>query len=93
MHTEDEAKELWCPFSRAIAAHRRHNKTEWRGKQPAFNRIVEDGRVEGAWPTGCACVASQCSAWRWWGERPVTEGDFASPTVKVGYCGLAGNPE
>ncbi len=37
------------------------------------------------------CLASECMAWRW-GAPLYADSDEVEPTVKVGFCGLAGKP-
>ena len=64
MHTEEDARKLWCPFSRLVvvepAEHRVLNSA-------AYNRLsVEDtDQEEQRFPLGCRCIASDCMAWRW----------------------------
>lgn len=50
MHSEAEAKNLWCPMARA------NNVAE----TAAVNRNA-NGEGDGL----CYCIASACAAWRW----------------------------
>ena len=89
MHTEDEAKKMWCPQARVLVF-------DSEG-QASINRD-EDGHFQNA-----LCIASKCMAWRWLRETPIRgltaaaesetgimtkSSDPESP--RLGYCGLAG---
>lgn len=66
IRTEEEARKCWCPFgltphyardtdiATAVAAN--------RAEQSFEDDIM--GRPESPLPT-CACIASECMAWRW----------------------------
>lgn len=91
MHTEKEAKQLWCPFARVMGVNS-HNEVS-----PPSNRIVAEGKDYGPLMAGSLCIASQCMAFRW-GE-PEGEPDNRTPNAfdaqpekreRRGYCGLAG---
>lgn len=79
MHTEEEARQLWCPFARAIPATILGGVATTVVGVPAHNRVQEHGEHEATWHTSHNCIASACMAWRWAGEGR-------------GYCGLAGKP-
>jgi len=90
MHTEDEARKLWCPMARAsgVAADEGINRD-----------FIEPGAIP------FTCIASECAAWRWvppdtWvdpGEMPPPDGYKLTDTsnlgkhyvgpMKRGYCG------
>jgi len=38
-------------------------------------------------PMESKCVASNCMMWRWWHDP-----DGVAPSLRQGYCGLAGKP-
>ena len=77
MHTEQEARKLWCPMVR------------YGGENEASNRWSEPFERGGHYkpdlnPDICRCIASQCAMWRW------EEGETGK--VTRGYCGLGGAP-
>ncbi len=80
MHTEDEARQKWCPEARMAYRSPEH----WAGPvfQGAINRIERNGTE------GIRCIASDCMHWRFGrdedGKYPVV--------VPRGYCGLSGKP-
>lgn len=108
MHTEDEAKKLWCPHVRLTASE--HIESEdLHG--PSFNRLSDCAESEMRNVTACTCIASKCSQWRiaehrWFYRVGLTENDeriyFNDPELAKekdsyiadhkGYCGLAGKP-
>lgn len=63
MHTEEEARKLWCPMARVRIV-------EYDG-DPAYTKPVvyaqgeNRGRREGNPLNGSQCIASQCMMWRW----------------------------
>lgn len=92
--TEDEARKRWCPFARVEAATSAINRLD----RAATDRVV--------WHFACACIASDCMAWRWtspphWrvkrAEGITVAVDKNTPdayqTRGNGYCGIAGKPE
>ena len=83
--TEEEAKTKWCPFARVPVGT---ETLEW----VVGNRANQTG--PGGLYKGSKCIASQCMAWRWAGERldaaSHERADWKRETV--GYCGLAGTP-
>lgn len=89
MHTEAQAKALWCPMVR-------HNTPEGEGSG-SFNRGIRG--TEAAPNSGhyhCCCIASACAMWRRAGPQPIFERTHDSAKARahsVGYCGLAGKPE
>jgi hypothetical protein len=88
MHTEDEAREKWCPFVRMTQAER---------MAPAVNRVEgpHAPKGKGYGQTGCQCIASECMAWRWGPDEHTVQRDgrmhitYGKDTGK-GECGLAG---
>jgi hypothetical protein len=93
MHTEEEARKRWCPFSRTV-------EKLSNGVTAARNRVVlvsddsDDGQSLAATLIGCKCIASECMAWRISGEHPVVDdtASFGDPLKYKGYCGLSGTP-
>jgi hypothetical protein len=87
MHTEEQAKELWCPHVRLLepSFYKRGPATQGStvGHEPAS---VNRGE------TRCKdtnCIGSKCSQWRW---SDIFR-DNGSPVLdSTGYCGLAGKP-
>ena len=79
MHTEDEAKKMWCPHVRI---------GDDQGASASINRAWSRGC-----PDAANCIASKCMAWRWALSPEDAESewndDHQQPT---GYCGLAGKP-
>jgi hypothetical protein len=88
MHTEQEAKELWCPMvhSRmmvAVAKDEQHSQET----RIAIERLRSQN-----------CIASQCMMWRKHdqigfgpnGEKRDRDLDGQTRWVDRGYCGLAG---
>lgn len=95
MHTEDEAKKLWCPMVRHAVED-----------LPGTNRAGTSNPTKVTDWNGC--IASGCAMWRWaepekrkcpkcggigplncttcFGTGRTTRDD------RRGYCGLAGNP-
>jgi len=73
--TEEEAKELWCPFARLID-----------GQPPGAAATNRSGPA-----ANYHCIASKCMAWRWDMEitHSIEHGSQMSKTDK-GHCGLAG---
>ncbi len=60
MHTEEQARKLWCPWARVF---------EGSGAGAAgINRSGPE--------TGFYCIASKCAAWRWeWDDKKSGEPD------------------
>jgi hypothetical protein len=56
MHTESEAREKWCPWSRSIAL---------RYPSGAPLAASVNRRDDGVTSGECLCIASACMAWRW----------------------------
>lgn len=54
MHTEDEAKKLWCPHTIASHTNPRQKTYDTRDKPREENSRFEHN-----------CIASRCSQWRW----------------------------
>jgi hypothetical protein len=84
MHTEDEARELWCPMVRY----------ERESAEPSFNRCRGNDGVHNNPPDPCRCIASQCAMWRWHQTEAKYRGagDTFITVKGIGYCGLAGKP-
>lgn len=58
MHTEDEAKERWCPFSRATTGDDNGVQMAMTSYNRPFGPSYSGGHE-------CQCIASTCMAWRW----------------------------
>ena len=89
MHTEEEAKKLWCPFSRVTNKFGDGGGNRW-------DHTIPDADC----PNGSTCVAVACMAWRWANDEngePAYQTrqvhDYATDNIPLGYCGLAGKPE
>lgn len=81
MHTEEEAKKLWCPMSRPSMP-----RVDDCGYQ-AGNRVEGSGPgQEPLWPQN-TCLASKCAMWRW--VTPHGSKEFKDSGRASGYCGLA----
>jgi len=85
MHTEDEARKLWCPMARYA----------WDEDKRAYNRygfIGNDDTAEDVLnPESCRCIASECAVWRWFTDQQYAEGPGGTFALeRHGYCGLAG---
>ena len=79
MHTEDEARKLWCPMVRHVAD----------STTPPANRWNDIG----TWTATTRCIASECAMWQWT-TRPVLNADGSRNEnfPAEGCCGLAGKP-
>jgi hypothetical protein len=91
MHTEDEAKKLWCPHVRLSATRVDAEPEFW----PAWNRASEHHMGPLVETEQVCCIASKCMAWRWEKYLAVFELDpdlSAEVNTEKGYCGLAGKP-
>jgi len=86
MHTEQSAKECWCPFARAVG----YLSGEEGLVDTASNRHPDPIIMDQV-----RCIASHCMAWRW-GEPPDEPAgivNYIGPAPqRKGYCGLAGKP-
>jgi hypothetical protein len=73
MHTENEARKLWCPLARVV--------NNWFEPAVAVNRSILKGKEKAAArdekeiDAGCGCIASECAMWRW-------------EAKDSGYCGI-----
>lgn len=74
MHTEEQAKALWCP----------HGRIALEVTGATINDPSLLGGAQGA-DYACACIASRCAMWRW--ADPASR--FSNGERK-GCCGLAG---
>jgi len=95
MHTEEDARKLWCPFARVSCSN-----------QPVEGNHAPNRWASGEIPREANCIASECAAWRWarkpnpdyregniWPEqRPVHEREMYIKDTERGFCGLAGQP-
>jgi hypothetical protein len=92
MHTEDEAKERWCPFARLIPIGSNPDGTAKATDLPAGNRMAQVDYEGGDMKENAftQCIASQCMAWQWDGPEYDSQGSKYSH--RRGYCGLAGKP-
>ena len=85
MHTEDEAKQKWCPFTRVYDS--------FDGSAATANRGI-GGRPEPD-EGNTRCIASGCMAWEWVMEVPPSADNYEfitvsmpQPSTTVGDCGL-----
>ena len=96
MDSEEEAQGKWCPMVRLAGfADSQAAGTSW-------NRLPGDTEER----PSSTCIASRCMMWRWGGARANDPSKVTSPTLpllqvalmpesektRVGYCGLAANP-
>jgi len=82
MHTEEEARKLWCPMVRV-----------GNGNEAAENRTCEIGKVSddlGNGTTWNACIASSCMMWRWDNDDFGICKQTGECVPFQGYCGLGG---
>jgi hypothetical protein len=79
MHTEEEARKLWCPMVRYEEGVNRWSL----GAEPLEKWGTEDN------PSASRCIASQCMMWRW--ERDLYAEGY-QPESNKGYCGIANKP-
>ena len=88
MHTEEQARKLWCPMARGIM--------DSGGNRMAFGASGEEpenddcaAQYEAEMADLYPCLASGCAMWRWETER-----NEALETIDWrGQCGLAGKAE
>lgn len=80
MHTEEEAKKLWCPMARVhVTVHR-----DYYGQEVAAGPAVNRGNKKSY------CIASECMMWR---KGQILSGVYGmNETTPGGYCGLGGKP-
>jgi hypothetical protein len=64
MHTDKEARSLWCPLARVVSTI--------TGQSVAVNRSMFKEEEEEI-AAGCRCIASDCAMWRW-SKEEATEG-------------------
>ena len=87
MHTEEQARMLWCPLVRISEIVIREKL------------IVEDKIVPG-WhkptrgsPCDNSCISSQCSMlWRWDNDEHGVGKQSGTEKPMRGYCGIGGRP-
>ena len=100
MHTEDEARRLWCPH--ALGSFRVESARDI--PPPAIVSVNRDRFGVALHP--CTCLASHCMMWRWAMVPGRMAGDPGSQATGIrtfneppaptlirtshGYCGLAG---
>jgi len=103
MHTESEARKLWCPMVRFTPLINSGIII------PGDRKRTEDGKIDDY------CIASSCMMWRWFTDEieyavcgqndPKPEGFYYWDSTKkqwwryspnnnptTGYCGLGGKP-
>ena len=92
MHTEDEARERWCPETRVVGVYYADNRdTMASGNRFGHPHMNEPFELR----QGTRCIASECMHWRW---EPATLGslDVKGDTITIkrerGYCGKSGKP-
>ena len=86
MHTEDEARTLWC--SEARVAHTKDDDDFNPVSAVAINRVY--GII---FPEECVCIASECAKWRWVGggnEKTIT--NKKEPPYGDGWVLVMGQP-
>ena len=91
MHTEEEARQRWCPFARIIGVKSAHGV----GGAVSGNREAMQNNVSGYDTVvnimgGANCIASACMAWR---VGDVKSDPITGNGTPLGYCGLAGKPD
>ena len=89
--TEEEAREKWCPFGRIPWFDGPMEERPRYVVMASVNRPsmkLTGGKQQ---PNICRCIASECMAWQWVGER--STGPARHETKRTGICGLAGRPE
>lgn len=108
MHTEEEARKLWCPFARSLPMRENASGDNFE-TLPPHNRTIDEGGKH--FMDTARCIASECAAWRWergwigtnsitgvthrtsdWNNRYVSKGWEYAPLKGKGFCGLAGMP-
>ena len=89
LHTEEEAKQKWCPFAGNAEGARQHGPHEhwtderciasecmaWRGKEVLYDETNHEYKPDG--------MIKEYRRKRW----------KSFNLYQVGYCGLAGKPE
>jgi hypothetical protein len=68
MHTEDEAKKLWCPMVRHEGNGATFNRG-WAEHNP-LNQVSTTGPGDGPAAFICNCIGTRCAAWRWSDPAP-----------------------
>lgn len=93
LRTEAEAKEVWCPWARALVYAE-------KGSSGTYNRIALAADVQPLSEVTC-CIASKCIAWEWGPKPEELDGFEISYRGRVqeqrkGYCRLVypqGHPD
>lgn len=83
MHTEDEARQKWCPFARVI---------EMLDDEPVEGYGVGNRSTMQTSHPHARCLASECMAWRWKGPWEWVGEGPARKRARRGFCGLSGEP-
>lgn len=82
MHTENEARKLWCPMARI--QNGTHNPAA------AYNRLIDFAEYTSALPAMSLCIASDCAMWRWTAKPVINQDGSRNETFPAeGCCGLA----
>lgn len=86
MHTEDEARKRVCPY--LPSDYEISERWGEHGQGEKQRNVIRFAR----------CIASDCMAWRWTGETTemgemTDEQHQAWLARRLGYCGLAGDPQ
>lgn len=79
MHTENEAKNKWCPMVRNGDGYTFKNESGEQSQQ-SFSNV------------DAKCIASRCMMWRWRYKKHERTCVGMSPLTKTdkGYCGITG---
>lgn len=86
--TEEQAKQKWCPFSRAALTWREGRAFSDASPQAIVAVPVNRG---GDISDLCCCIASECMAWRWADpEERLASDERRAADSRRGCCGLAG---
>lgn len=96
MHTEAQARELWCPMVR-MARHEPDDPSLPSGTLGNVRAVggCNSGGPSARSPSSCRCIASQCAMWRWYDSAArgaFRAAQFGVPPPRRGFCGLAGGP-
>jgi len=80
MHTEKDARKLWCPLVRLVVITNDSNNNVLN--KASFNKCLKEGTGDARIPVGAYCIASSCMMWQWLDDEERME-------ERRGFCGLA----
>lgn len=108
VHTEEQARQKWCPFARTLGASMGKVDTHLDlisglvgasvNREPKFDQA---GNESVEITARHRCIGSECMAWHDAGEHKdlatkadaeFRRGGTVKPVPHVGFCGLAGAP-